>query len=183
MRCPALETIILKRFAIVCLLWGAPSLAATPLKLSHADQVAAFKAAGFKLVAGRWQACGDPGTDSYQAGAIDTVQDVNGDGRAEVVITEGSTFCYGAVETGFVLLSKQTAGTWKVVMSSPGVPTFLSARGVGNWRDMEIGGPGFCFPVYRWNGRKYALAKIPVRREALSAELILIGWLRIDPLW
>lgn len=151
--------LILKRFAILCLLWGAPSLAAPPLKLSHADEAAAFKAAGFKLVGGQWQACGDPGTDSYHAGAIDTVQDANGDGRAEVVITEGSTFCYGAVETGFVLLSKRTGGDWKNIMSSPGVLTFLPTKGVGNWRDIEIGGPGFCFPVYRWNGREYALLR------------------------
>jgi hypothetical protein len=155
---PLRRKVILKRFAILCL-WAAPAFAGTPVKLSHPDEVAAFKAAGFHMAGGQWRACGDPGTDSYQAGAIDSVQDLNGDGRAEVVITEGSTFCYGAVETGFVLLSKQTGGTWKLVMSNSGVPAFLATKGVGNWPDIEIGGPGFCFPVYRWNGRKYSLAR------------------------
>jgi hypothetical protein len=150
---------MLKGFAIVCALCGATALAAEPLKLSQADEAAAFKAAGFKFVAGQWQGCGDPGTDSYQAGAIDSVQDVNGDGRTEVVITEGSTFCFGAAETGFVLLSKQVGGNWKLIMSEPGVLTFLSTRGTEHWPDIEIGGPGFCFPVYRWNGRKYYLVR------------------------
>jgi hypothetical protein len=26
---------------------------------------------------------------------------------------------------------------------------------VGGWPDISVGGPGFCFPVMRWNGRAY----------------------------
>ena len=26
-----------------------------------------------------------------------------------------------------------------------------------NWPDISVGGPGFCFPVERWNGKEYKL--------------------------
>jgi hypothetical protein len=35
--------------------------------------------------------------------------------------------------------------------------SFLTTKGVGGWPDIEIGGPGFCFPVERWNGKQYVL--------------------------
>ena len=39
--------------------------------------------------------------------------------------------------------------------NSPGIPTFQATRGVGGWPDIENGGPGFCFPIQRWNGTDY----------------------------
>lgn len=41
--------------------------------------------------------------------------------------------------------------------SGTGILSILNTKGSGNWPDIEIGGPGFCFPVERWNGRQYAL--------------------------
>jgi len=125
--------------------------------LSVADRTAAFRAAGFKLQAGKWQACGDPGTAAYLPGVIETVKDLNGDGRPEAVITEGSTFCFGNTGTGYALVSKQADGSWKLLTSGPGIPNFLSTKGVAGWPDIEVGGPGFCFGVHRWDGRAYKL--------------------------
>jgi hypothetical protein len=148
------------RYPIIALcLIAAPVAAAAPMQLSAADKAAAFTAARFKLVNGQWHGCGDPGTASYQAGAIDSVSDLNGDGRPEVVITEGSTYCFGGTETGFTLLSKQADGRWRTITEGPGIATFLKTKGAGGWPDIEIGGPGFCFPVERWNGREYRLAR------------------------
>ncbi|WP_159981523.1 MULTISPECIES: hypothetical protein [unclassified Novosphingobium] len=125
--------------------------------LSPAEKTAVFRAGGFKLQGGKWRACGDPGTASYAAGAVETVKDLNGDGRPEVVLTEGSTYCFGNTGTGFKLLSKQADGTWKLITESEGIATFLATKGAGGWPDIEIGGPGFCFPVERWNGRAYVV--------------------------
>lgn len=132
------------------------SASAAPAKLSPADEAAAFKAAGFKKKGAQWHRCEDP-TPLYGPGGIEDVRDVNGDGLPEVVITEGGTFCFGNTGTGFTLLSKQTNGTWKVMASSPGILHFLTTRGTGGWADIEVGGPGFCFPVLRWNGKAYAI--------------------------
>lgn len=145
------------RLALIPLfvLMAAPAVGQT--SLSTADKAAAFEAGGFKLVGGQWRGCGDPGTQTYTPGEIKTVRDLNGDGYPEAVIVEGSSFCFGSTETGYVVVSKQLDGKWRRVTSGPGIPSFLPTKGVGNWPDIEVGGPGFCFPVERWNGREYAV--------------------------
>ncbi|PKO88068.1 MAG: hypothetical protein CVU18_08460 [Betaproteobacteria bacterium HGW-Betaproteobacteria-12] len=132
------------------------SPAAAPASLAPADAAAAFKAAGFKLQGKRWRACDDP-TPTYEPGAIADVRDLNGDGRPEALITEGGSFCYGNTGYGYSLVSKQADGRWQLITNGTGILSFLSTRGAGGWPDIEIGGPGFCFPVARWDGRKYAL--------------------------
>ena len=129
-----------------------------PAKLPPTDEAAAFKAAGYKLKGKQWRACDDP-TPSYTPGAVEEVRDLNGDGLPEVVLTEGSTSCYGNAGAAYTLLSKQADGSWKRITNGTGILTFLPTKGVGGWPDIEIGGPGFCFPVERWNGQKYVLQR------------------------
>jgi len=129
-----------------------------PSRPSAAEQVAIFKAAGFTKQGKQWKSdCGDPGTTSYTPGAIEMQGDLNGDGRPEVVVTEGGTYCYGMTGQGFWLMSKQTNGAWKLMTQATGIPEFLKTKGVGGWPDISVGGPGFCFPVLRWNGKEYRL--------------------------
>jgi len=140
----------------------APVLAVEPpppetFPMEPADDAAAFAAAGFKLAGGEWHGCDDPGSASYIPGQIEQVADLNGDGQPEVVITEGSTFCFGMTGMGYSLVSRNAAGQWKLLSDGPGIVRFLDTKGAGNWPDMEVGGPGFCFPVLRWNGTAYVL--------------------------
>ena len=125
------------------------------------DDAAAFKAAGFRLQDDGWHACDDPGTAAYLPGQIEQVADLNGDGAPEAVITESSSYCFGAAGVGYYLVSSNAAGAWKLIDQGEGFATFLSTRGAGNWPDLEVGGPGFCFPVLRWDGVAYQ----PNRRE------------------
>jgi hypothetical protein len=128
--------------------------------LSETDRVAIFKAAGATLNKGKWLICtppADSGEPPPAGAAIETVRDLNGDGRLEAVVTDSGTFCYGSAETGFQLLSQQADGRWRVMAHDNGIPEFLKTRGVGGWPDISVGGPGFCFPVQRWNGKSYAL--------------------------
>ena len=46
-------------------------------------------------------------------------------------------------------------GGWKTMAEETGIPTFLKQRGAQGYPDIEIGGPGTCFPVERWNGKSY----------------------------
>ncbi len=145
---------------LAVMLTGAASVpgAAQPAQPSAADQVAIFKAAGFTKQGRQWKSdCGDPGTATYEPGAIEMKGDLNGDGRPEAVVTEGSSYCYGMTGTGFWLLSKQATGGWKLMTRETGIPEFLKTKGVGGWPDISVGGPGFCFPVLRWNGKEYKL--------------------------
>jgi hypothetical protein len=146
--------------AALCIVLGevpqaAAESAAAGMTLSEADRAAVFKAAGAIQRKGAWVICVD---DPNGGGAsIEMVRDLNGDGRPEAVVSEGGTFCYGHAGTGYTLLSKQGDGTWRVMSSNSGVPEFLKTRGVGGWPDISVGGPGFCFPVERWNGKAYKL--------------------------
>lgn len=141
--------------AAFVMLLAAPAYAQS--NLSSADRDAAFRAGGFKSQGGQWRACGDPGAAGYSPGTIETVRDLNGDGRPEAVITEGSSFCFGITGTGYTIVSKQADGSWKLITSSQGIPRFLGTKGAGGWPDIQVGGPGFCFPVVRWSGNQYVL--------------------------
>ena len=138
---------------MMVMLFCAPMLESSNT-LSPTDEAAAFKAAGFKLQGKQWRNCDDP-SPSYMPGAIAEVRDLNGDGQMEALITESSTNCYGSTESGYSIVSKQANGSWKLISQGTGVVTFLSTKGVGGWPDIEVGGPGFCFPVMRWNGKEY----------------------------
>jgi hypothetical protein len=143
--------------ALLLLLGAVPALAAST-ELSADDAAAAFKAAGFTQHGKDWRSnCEDPGTASYVPGAIESVSDLNGDGRPEALITEGGSYCYGDAGTGFTLVSKQKNGKWKLITLGTGIATFLKTKGKGGWPDIEVGGPGFCFPVWRWGGKEYKL--------------------------
>lgn len=127
--------------------------------IDRADRVAIFKAAGAVQRDGRWVICAD---DPATSGAvIEQVRDLNGDGRPEAVVVEEGSFCHGAAGTGYTLLGRQPDASWKVIDFNSGVPEFLDTVGEGGWPDISVGGPGFCFPVLRWNGSAY----VPDRHE------------------
>lgn len=50
------------------------------------------------------------------------------------------------------------AGLWVICGANP-----------DGWPDISVGGPGFCFPVGRWNGKKYKLHRFEYERETLQA--------------
>lgn len=127
-------------------------------KLPPADEAAAFKAAGFKLHGKQWKACKDASA-SYVPGAIEQAQDLNGDGLPEAIITEGGSACFGDTGVGYTLVSKQSNGSWKVITRGTGILSVLPSKGKDGWPDLEIGGPGFCFPIERWNGSAYRLLR------------------------
>jgi len=157
--------LIVRPLALLALLAASPALAleAPPPEQSQAeqsplpppDESAAFRAAGFEQAGGEWRACGDPGTASYTPGEISQVLDLNNDGLPEAVLTEGSAFCFGMTGMGYSLVSKQADGSWRLLDGRGGIPTFLGTRGKDGWPDIEVGGPGFCFPVLRWDGTEY----------------------------
>lgn len=122
-----------------------------------AEQAAIFKAAGFAQRRGAWKSgnCDGAESESYSPGNIETYRDLNGDGRPEAVVSEGGAVCYGMTGTHFWLLSKQANGSWKLMTEDTAMPDFLATKGVGGWPDIQLGGPGFCFPVVRWNGKAY----------------------------
>jgi hypothetical protein len=144
--------------SLTCVCLPAAALAQTPA-LAPADEAAAFVAAGFTRIDGAWHACDDPGTASFLPGAIEQVADLNGDGLPEAIIAEHSGFCYGMQGSGYMLVSQQPDRSWRLITSGSGILIPLATKGIGGWQDLQIGGPGFCFAVERWNGSEYRLQR------------------------
>ena len=121
-----------------------------------AEQAAIFKSAGFAKRGSAWKSgnCDGSESESYSPGNIESYRDLNGDGRADAVVTEGGAVCYGMTGTHF-WLSKQANGSWKLMAEETAMSDFLATKGAGGWPDIQLGGPGFCFPVVRWNGKAY----------------------------
>jgi hypothetical protein len=118
-----------------------------------ADRAAAFKAAGVTPIRGRYLAC-----DKQQEMGLE-VRDLNGDGRPDALISDYGTACYGGTEQGFFIVTRGADGAWRLLHQNQGVPEFLPTRGAGGWPDMVNGGPGFCHPVMRWNGKDYVTVR------------------------
>ncbi len=128
--------------------WKAPVKFA---QLPPAEQASIMKAAGFKRVGKAWKGC--EGSSSVDKDGVE-IKDLNGDGRPEAVITASGYECYGNAGQGFTVL-RAVPGGWKTMAGETGIPTFLKERGAQGYPDIEIGGPGTCFPVERWNGKSY----------------------------
>lgn len=126
---------------------------AAQAQVTAADRSAALKATGGRVVDR------ESGQTCEVAIEADGVKDLNGDGRPEIVVTGSGTFCYGNTGQGYWILQKTPAGAWKIIDQNQGIPTFLTTRGVGGWPDIEVGGPGFCFPINRFNGKSYELLR------------------------
>ena len=126
------------------------------MKLTAGDELAAFGAAGFKKCGGSWRNCDDTGSHIPSSGGdASEVADLNGDGLSDAALTQGGSFCYGSTGQDFWLVSKLPSGKWRLMTNAIGIPEFLQTKGQDGWPDVSIGGPGFCFPVRRWNGREY----------------------------
>jgi hypothetical protein len=125
------------------------------IELSPSDRDAAFRASGFVRQGRQWRKCVDDPSESYSPGRIGQSGDFNSDARPDAVIVEDSTFCNGHAGSSFHVVSKQADGAWKLLTESAGMATFLQTKGASGWPDIEIGGPGFCFAVARWDGKEY----------------------------
>jgi hypothetical protein len=122
---------------------------------SAVDVESAFRAAGFKRVRGAWRKCEDA-NPGYQPGRIEQSRDLNNDGHPELFIVENSSSCFGMAGTGFSVVTRHQDGSWILLVDQAiGIPGVLKIRSPSGWLDILVGGPGFCFPVLRHNGRVY----------------------------
>ena len=126
--------------------------ATTMVAPSKAETDAIFAAAGGARRGANWTWSRE---DPRAKLRIDLYRDLNGDGLTDVVVVEDSTM-HGAAGQAFALVAQGPRGRWRKLHQSSGVPEVLDPRGKGIWPDIRIAGPGFCFPVVRWNGRAYA---------------------------
>lgn len=122
--------------------------------ISQPERKQIFKLVGLTERGGKFRdACGEAVEPQIQQ------VDLNGDGQPELFVTVEGTCSGGAAGAELTLLIKDNDGRWKANFGFPaGGYRIMGAKNKG-FPDIEIGGPGSCFPVWRWNGKQYDIHK------------------------
>ena len=84
-------------------------------------------------------------------------RDMNGDGKEEVLVIYGNSCMSGMAGASVALFIQDAAGKYQMNLGFPGASADPKAEKSKGYPDLLIGGPGFCFPVWRWNGKAYDL--------------------------
>lgn len=130
------------------LITSTSTFAENEIQITAKEKSEIFKVAGFTKTKNGWK--GD-----CSAGEISIYEDLNNDGLKDAVIFDSGLACYGGTGVGYYIISQQKNGSWKKIFDNSGIPIFLKTKGKDGWPDIENGGPGFCFAVFRWNGQEY----------------------------
>jgi hypothetical protein len=120
-----------------------------------------FKAADFKKTKYGWEG-------NCDTGQITIYKDLNGDGLKDAVISVQSPVCYGRTGFGYYIVTQQKDASWKMIFSNSGAPKFIETKGKDGWPDIENQGAGFCFAVYRWNGKEYEINRYEYEGKTCS---------------
>jgi hypothetical protein len=82
----------------------------------------------------------------------------------------GNTFTSGNTGTNIMLLQKDSYGDWHKYFNFPGTAPWVLTTGNLGFPDLVIGGPGFQFPVYRWDGKDYVMVRKITDKELTKAK-------------
>ena len=97
----------------------------------------------------------DKDSKDYPFAAMVMPTDLNNDKIEDIFILYGNSFTSGNTGSSVVLFIKNAVGTYEMNLGFPGTtPDILTTINKG-YPDILVGGPGFDFPVLRWNGKIY----------------------------
>lgn len=101
----------------------------------------------------------DKDSKEYPFTAMVLPTDLNKDGIEEIFVSFGNSYTSGNTGSSIVLFIKNATGKYETNLGFPGtVPDAFTTLSKG-YPDLLIGGPGFEFPVWRWNGKAYDFLK------------------------
>jgi hypothetical protein len=128
-------------------------------KLNDGIKNTIFGKTGFKLSKDAKQFITDDASADYPFDASVYTTDLNKDGKEEVFILFGNSFTSGMTGSSIIVFITDKNGIYQMNLGFPGtLPDALSTANLG-YPDLLIGGPGFEFPVWRWNGKAYDFSK------------------------
>ena len=97
----------------------------------------------------------DKDSKEYPFTATVLPTDLNKDGKEEVFISFGNTYTSGNTGSSIVLFIKNTKNIYEMNLGFPGMTPDVLTTINKSYPDLVVGGPGFEFPVFRWNGKIY----------------------------
>lgn len=97
----------------------------------------------------------DKDSKDYPFAALVLPTDMNKDGKEEIFISFGNSYTSGNAGSSIIIYIKNAVGVYAPQLGFPGMsPDVLTTSNLG-YPDLLVGGPGFEFPVFRWNGKTY----------------------------
>ena len=146
----------LRAAALVLACASAAASAAPPPRPAWNEAAVIRQATGGRLTGTRGEYYDD--SCEERIGYTAKVVDLNGDGRPEV-FTELESECLGGrIGVSLELYVRDARGRWQAQFGFPAGYNILPSKHLG-YPDLEMTGPGLCAPVWRWNGKRYALHK------------------------
>lgn len=101
----------------------------------------------------------DPASFDFPFDAVLLPIDLNADRKEEIFIVYGNSYTSGMIGSNVLLFIKDKAGEYQSNFGFSGAsPDILPSKNIG-YPDLLIGGPGFEFPIWRWNGKEYVFHK------------------------
>ena len=94
--------------------------------------------------------CGQP------LGHTVTYRDLNGDGEDEILVDHGNTCTSGMAGTSITAFVRGADGALAPHLGLPGMIAEVRDSPDGGFAELLIGGPGFCFGLWGWDGETYA---------------------------
>jgi len=142
------------------------STAKTTLSIGEKNSI--YMQLGFTLAVDRKRFVLGEEAKDYPFEAYVFPTDLNGDGLEELFILYGNAYTAGMTGTNIIAFVKEGEGmVYRPQLGFPGtLPDALETVSEG-WPDLVIGGPGFEFPVWRWDGKEYSY-----HRKISSADLV-----------
>lgn len=140
--------------------------------LTAAEKSQLFNKTGFTLSKDNKQFAfaDDPESLKYPFDVTVLPADLNNDGKEELFLIFGNSYTSGNTGSNVILFIKDKQGKYQSNFGFSGsTPIIMPTKNQG-FPELLIGGPGFEFPVWRWNGKEYvfnrkitekSLSKIP----------------------
>jgi hypothetical protein len=129
-------------------------------KLSNDEKNSIYKLLGFVLSADKDQPfASDKDSKDYPFAVIVMPTDMNKDGKEEIFISFGNSYTSGNTGSSISLFIKDAKGVYADNLGFPGIAPDVLATVSQGYPDLLIGGPGFEYPVWRWNGKVYVFSR------------------------
>jgi len=143
-------------------------------KLPVADKNSIYKKINFSLSKDKKQFAAVGEDAEYPFVAFVYPTDLNKDGKEEIFIVFGNSYTSGHTGSSVVMYIKDKSGSFQPNLGFPGVtPDAMPTKNLG-YPDLMIGGPGFEWPVWRWNGKEYNFYKKIKEKDLLKMKAISI---------
>lgn len=128
----------------------------TQSKLTQAEKETIFNELGFQVSAGGLT------LEDPECGPVymnTQIVDLDDKGSQDVVVLGGNLCTSGGTGASVWLFVKDKTGHYRKNLGFPAASANVMKDTRNGYHDLSFGGPGKCYPVWKWNGKAYQFNK------------------------